>query len=73
MAKLAVVALVPVVLLVQSCGANDDPFTVTIMNNTPHTIVDHGYFVTVPGTSNSGGMVDSDSASAREPVNRELA
>jgi len=40
-----------------SLGANDDPFTVTIRNNTSQTVVDHGYFVTVPGTSNGGGAV----------------
>ena len=40
-----------------SIGANDDPFTVTIRNNTSQTVIDYGYFVTMPGTSNGGGAV----------------
>lgn len=36
-------------------GANDDPFTVTIRNDTSQTVTDYGYFVTVPRTSNGGG------------------
>jgi len=44
-------------LLLSACGANDDPFTVTITNDTGQTVVDHGFFVTQPGTSNGGGAI----------------
>jgi hypothetical protein len=44
-------------ILLTACGANDGPFTVTIVNDTTQTVVDHGYFITVPGTSNGGGRV----------------
>jgi len=44
-------------LLLSACGANDNPFTVTITNNTGQTVVDHGFFVAQPGTSNGGGAV----------------
>jgi hypothetical protein len=58
-AILAVGALAPLAALLSSCtlGANDDPFNVTIKNNTSQTVVDHGYFVTRPGTSDGGGAV----------------
>ncbi len=40
-------------------GANDDPFTVTITNNTPHPIVDHSSFGAAYGTKDAfdGGMI----------------
>jgi hypothetical protein len=44
-------------LLLQACGANDDPFTVTVTNNTFHTVVDHSFFTTIPGTVNGGDPV----------------
>lgn len=49
------IALSAVVL--GACGANDNPFTVTIVNDTSQTVLDHGYFVTQPGTSHGGGVV----------------
>lgn len=44
-------------LLLQACGANDDPFTVTITNNTDHTVVDDSFFLPKPGTTVSGDPV----------------
>jgi hypothetical protein len=44
-------------MLLQSCRANDDPFTVTVVNNTSERVIDYAFFVTIPGTSNGGGAV----------------
>jgi hypothetical protein len=57
--SLGLIALVGIAFPLQGCtlGANDVSFTVTIQNNTSHTVVDHGYFVTKPGTSNGDGAV----------------
>jgi hypothetical protein len=46
-------------LVLSGCtlGADDDPFNVKIVNNTSDTVVDHGWFVTKPGTSDGGGPV----------------
>jgi hypothetical protein len=52
MATLALSALAPLALLLTSCtlGAEDVPFTVTVTNNTPNTIVDHTFFGAPFGT-----------------------
>jgi hypothetical protein len=44
-------------LLGVGLGANDDPFQVKILNDTSQMVIDHGYFVTLPGTSDGGGPV----------------
>jgi hypothetical protein len=51
----SILLLVLCSLLLQACGANDDPFTVT--NNTSHTVIDHSFFTPIPGTSNGGDPV----------------
>jgi hypothetical protein len=52
-----IVCVVFCAVLLGACGANDNPFTVTIVNDTAQTVVDHGYFVTQRGTSKGGGAV----------------
>jgi hypothetical protein len=56
---LAIDLLASAAMLLQGCsiGAYDDPFTVTIVNDTHQTVVDHAWFVGMPGTSNGGGPV----------------
>lgn len=56
---LTFIGLALVALLLAGCtvGANDDPFSVKIVNDTPHTVVDHAWFVNRPGTSDGGGPV----------------
>jgi hypothetical protein len=46
-------------LSLQACslGANDDPFSVTVTNNTSHTVIDHSFFTTIPGTVNGGDPI----------------
>ena len=56
-ATIAVGSLASIAPLLSSCGANDNPFTVSIRNDTTQTVVDHGYFVTKRGTSDGGGAV----------------
>jgi hypothetical protein len=45
--------------LITACGANDDPFTVTITNDTSQTIVDHTFFSAAYGTpaSHNGTVI----------------
>jgi hypothetical protein len=56
---LALAALTSLALFLCSCtlGAEDVPFTITVTNNTPQTVVDHEFFMTKPGTVNGGGAV----------------
>src|ERR1700677_5137271 len=54
---LLLTALSTVALLLQACGANDVPFTVTISNNTGHTLIDHSFFTPKPGTSSGDDPV----------------
>ena len=56
----AVLALMATVLSSCSLGAEDVPFTVTVVNDTPHTVVDHVFFGVNAGTkdaSSSGQVV----------------
>ncbi len=53
-------ALIGAAILLQGCGANDDPFTVTIKNDTSAAIVDHSFFGAAygtPGTSHNGQVI----------------
>jgi hypothetical protein len=53
MATLAVAVLALLVLLLSSCGAEDVPFTVTVSNDTSHTIIDHVFFTVNYGTKDA--------------------
>jgi hypothetical protein len=55
MAPLTVAALALIATLLSSCslGAEDVPFTVTVVNDTPRTVVDHVFFGANAGTKDA--------------------
>lgn len=61
MATLCVAVLALIATLLSSCtlGAEDVPFTVTVVNDTPHTVVDHVFFSVNHGTKevSSNGQI----------------
>ena len=59
-ASLLLAAISTSALLLQACGANDDPFKVKIINDTGQTVVDHGYFEGQPEVLKPGRSVDED-------------
>jgi hypothetical protein len=64
-----VLILTLVAVSLEGCGlgSEDVPFTVTITNDTPNTIVDHSYFSTVHSSRGVGAVVLRPGRSFKEP------